>query len=187
MAVAPAEFARQAVMARLSADFAAVNAAVASARGVPPLEIDFAYPSRNFVNAYIDPATFDASTAAIDLPGMCWYVTECADEFAAKGMRFSGSVIAHLDTYLVYRALRDEPTAANTITERLATFDPELLVNAVEESLADTLRSEASMVGLSTAGVSLYGWRTERDPLDLVGDGVAQRLALTMGFKVHIR
>jgi hypothetical protein len=187
VAVRPAELVRQVVMARLVADFATVNAAVAATYGVPALAIDFSYPSRNFLHGYLDPASFDSSTAAIDLPGMVWYVSEVVHEALAKGHRFSGTVVAHLDTYLTYRALRDEATAANTISDRLATFDPELLVNAAEESLLDTLNSEAAMAAMGGAGVSLVGWRAERDVLDMLGDGVSQRLGLLMNFKVHVR
>jgi hypothetical protein len=187
VAVRPAELVRHVVMARLVADFATVNTAVAAAYGVPALAIDFSYPSRNFLHGYLDPASFDSSTAAIDLPGMVFYVSECVDQALVKGCRFSGTVVAHLDTYLVYRALRDEATAANTISERLATFDPELLINCAEESLIDTLRSETAASAMGAAGASLVDWRTERDSLDMLGDGVSQRLELVMGFKVHIR
>jgi hypothetical protein len=187
MAVRPAELVRQAVMARLSADFATVNAAVAASYGVPQLAIDFGYPSRNFVHGYLDAAGFDASTAGIDLPGMCFYVSECVHEAAAKDHRFSGTVVAHLDTYLVYRALRDEPTVGNDIGERLATFDPELLVNGAEESILDSLTDPSARAAMAAAGVSLVRYRTERDVLDGLGDGVSQRLGVVMEFKVHVR
>lgn len=184
----PSELVRQAVHARLVADFDTVNQVAAASYGVPSLDIGFSYPSRNFLFGRLDPVDFDASTAAIELPGMTFYVSECVfNPRGAKSHLFTGEVIAHLDTYLVYRAIRDEQQLSNTITERMATFDPELLINCAEESLLHTLRSADAMTSFGNAGCLFTDYKFVREPLDAVGDGISQLLAMTLGFTVHVR
>lgn len=171
----------------LASDFAEANEARSLFYGVPPLNISFTYPSRNFIHAFIDPLEFDASTAAIELPGLALYTSEAVDLKTVKNMAFSGFVAGHLDFYLRYRALRDRATASNAITERNATFEPEVLADCVEDSALMVLTSQYARTTFREADFNMTDYKANRDAIEFLGDGFLQRVSLTLGFSVLVR
>jgi RNase P/RNase MRP subunit POP5 len=184
---------RGGLVAALTARFNSINVALANslAYGVPPLEIDFSDNSNNFVQGSLDPIDFEASTAAIQLPGMVLYGTEALDEKNVKSMgstyRFSGSVIYQLDLYLQYRALSDTETASNSISEVQATRQLEVFGDCAEDSILSTLTDPATLAAFATLQFSRTDYKSVRDPVKLFGDGFLQRVAFALGFKIHLR
>lgn len=177
---------RSKLRAVLVAEFNTVNAAAAAGYGVPALDINFDYPSENFLMAQVDALGFEASNAAITPPGLVLYTSSAVDLKRQLNRQFSGEVLGHLDFYLMYRALRDQETAANSITDQQASWEPEVLADCVEDSALTVLRSQASTLLFGAANCNLIGYRCDRDPIQVYGDGFFQRVAITCGFSVHV-
>lgn len=189
MAVNYRQVIRAGIVAALTARFNSINVALANSvtYGVPPLEIDFSENSNNFVQGYLDPIDFEASTAAIQLPGMVLYGVEAVDEKNIKSSKFSGTVVYRIDCYLRYRALRDNETASNSISEVQATRQLEVFADCAEDSMLSTLADPATLTEFSELQFSRTEYKAERDPVDLFGDGFLQRVAFALGFKIHLR
>lgn len=178
---------RSTLVGVLSASFNSTLSALAvsSIYQIPPFVIDFDYGSKNFVQGFIDPLSFEYSVAAIEPPGLVVYTSEAVDEHRMKNAKFSGGVLGHMDFYLQYRSLLDFQTTGNDITELEAQYAPDTMADCVEDAALSVLTSSAGT--FAAANCMLVNYRADRDPIVPLGDGLMQRVALTLGFTVHVR
>ena len=177
---------RVAFVDAMRAGFNSTLAAKAVDYGVPAFAIDFEPYSRNFVQAYVDPLAFESSNASIEPPGMVIYQTEAVDEKRQTNKAFSGFIAQHADVYLQYQALRDRVTSGNLVDQIQLDYEPEVFCDCVEAAFLETLVSPASLAIFSSVKISRTEYRADRDPITLTGDGMIQRVAITMGFIVHV-
>ncbi len=180
------KFVRDSFVSVLAAEDTGFNALLLSLQGydITPFAIDWTVGSANFVQSYIDPDAVRMS-AIKTYPAVALYTSAAVNDHLVKGRNFSGQVTAHLDFYLIYRALKsDDAYQDSEITQTQAAHDTESIADAVEDAITTLL--EQSKGTLLQMGPRLNSYRIDRDAVVNYGDGPGQRVALTLTFNLEV-
>lgn len=180
------KFVRDSLVEVLAAEDTGFNAQLAALEGydVTPFSIEWTVGSPNFLISYIDPDAVKMSSIRT-YPAAVLYTSTGVNDKLVKGRRFSGQVTAHLDFYLIYRALKEEDALQDSqITEAQSAHDTESIADAVEDAITTVL--EASRGSLQTKGPRLMSYRVDRDAVANYGDGPGQRVAVTLTFNLEV-
>ena len=178
----PIEDALLAVLADSTNGFNAELAAIAVTYKITAFTIDWTEGPTvtNFGLVELEPDA--AETFFSSFPAAALYTSTSMNERRMKFKVFSGQVLAGIDFWLRYRALKDLQHGGN---EWGGTNNYQKLPNAVEDAILQMLDDQKA-----TLRASGYYWNgdylCERTKVAIAGDGHEQLMTFTLGFERHI-
>lgn len=145
-----------------------------------PYTIDWTLPgSESFMLAQLDPEMVEVSQWIKVWPAATLYGVESITENSVKFTTFSGTLALGLDFWLMYRGLKEIRTYGNDLDTR-GNYES---VGSASLAVADSLLRHSSR--LRDVGVVLGNRVSGKAPVQIEGDGWAQRCTLALEVRIH--